>query len=122
LLTSSGRPGFCLRVLREGEVAAGDEIVTVGEAGERMTVTEVNALLYLPKAYNLYIDPPLGRAGMTEHEARRSDRHVLMGARTMTRVGRAIEKGESQGFMKVLVDADSEETWELPFSVPAATR
>jgi len=48
LLTSSGRTGFYFRVLREGEVAAGDEIVKVGEAGERMTVTEVNALLYLP--------------------------------------------------------------------------
>jgi MOSC domain-containing protein YiiM/ferredoxin-NADP reductase len=48
LLTSSGRPGFYFRVLREGEVAAGDEIVKVGEAGERMTVAEVNALLYLP--------------------------------------------------------------------------
>jgi ferredoxin-NADP reductase/MOSC domain-containing protein YiiM/ferredoxin len=48
LLTSSGRPGFYLRVLREGEVATGDEIVKVGEEGERMTIAEVNALLYLP--------------------------------------------------------------------------
>jgi len=48
LLTSSGRPGFYFRVLREGEVAAGDEIVKVGEAGERMSVAEINALLYLP--------------------------------------------------------------------------
>jgi len=48
LLTSSGRPGFYFRVLREGEVTAGDEIVKVGEAAERMTVAEVNALLYLP--------------------------------------------------------------------------
>jgi ferredoxin-NADP reductase/MOSC domain-containing protein YiiM len=48
LLTSGGRPGFYFRVLREGEVGAGDEIVKVGEAGERMTVTEINALLYLP--------------------------------------------------------------------------
>ena len=48
LLTSSGRPGFYFRVLREGEVAAGDEIVKVGEAGERMTIAEINALLYLP--------------------------------------------------------------------------
>jgi ferredoxin-NADP reductase/MOSC domain-containing protein YiiM/ferredoxin len=48
LLTSSGRPGFYFRVLREGEVAAGDEIVKVGGAGERMTVAEINALLYLP--------------------------------------------------------------------------
>ena len=48
LLTSSGRPGFYFRVLREGEVGEGDEIVKVGEAPERMTVTEINALLYLP--------------------------------------------------------------------------
>jgi ferredoxin-NADP reductase/MOSC domain-containing protein YiiM/ferredoxin len=48
LLTSSGRPGFYFPVLREGEVAAGDEIVKVGEARERMTIAEINALLYLP--------------------------------------------------------------------------
>jgi ferredoxin-NADP reductase/MOSC domain-containing protein YiiM len=46
LLTSSGRPGFYFRVLEEGEVGAGDEIVKVGEADERMTVAEINALLY----------------------------------------------------------------------------
>jgi ferredoxin-NADP reductase/MOSC domain-containing protein YiiM len=48
LLTSSGLPGFYFRVLREGEVGAGDEIVKTGEAKERMTVAEVNALLYSP--------------------------------------------------------------------------
>ena len=48
LLTSSGRPGFYFRVLQEGEVGAGDEIVKVGEANERMTVAEINALLYSP--------------------------------------------------------------------------
>ena len=48
LLTSSGRPGFYFRVLEEGEVGAGDEIKKVGEADERMTVAEINALLYLP--------------------------------------------------------------------------
>jgi ferredoxin-NADP reductase/MOSC domain-containing protein YiiM len=48
LLTSSGRPGFYFRVLREGEVGADDEIVKVGQADERMTVAEINALLYLP--------------------------------------------------------------------------
>jgi ferredoxin-NADP reductase/MOSC domain-containing protein YiiM len=46
LLTSSGRPGFYLRVLQEGVVCAGDEIVKVGEAEERMTISEINALLY----------------------------------------------------------------------------
>ena len=61
------------------------------------------------KAYNLYIDPPLGRCGLTEQEALVSGRRVLIGRRPMTRVGRAVEKGETQGFMKVLVDADSKE-------------
>ncbi len=58
-------------------------------------------------AYGLYIDPPLGRAGMTEAEVRQSGRRALMGQRPMTKVGRAVEKGESQGFMKILVDAES---------------
>ena len=48
LLTSRGRPGFYFRVLQEGEVGSGDEIVKVGEAKERMTVAEINALLYSP--------------------------------------------------------------------------
>src|SRR5690349_22018916 len=48
LLTSSGRPGFYFRVLQEGEVGAEDEIVKVGEAKERMTVADINALLYSP--------------------------------------------------------------------------
>jgi ferredoxin-NADP reductase/MOSC domain-containing protein YiiM len=48
LLTSSGRPGFYFRVLQEGEVGADDEIVKIGEAKERMTVAEINALLYSP--------------------------------------------------------------------------
>ena len=61
------------------------------------------------RAYNLYVDPPLGRAGMTEARARQSERHVLMAKLPMTRVGRAIEKGETQGFMKILVDRDSRE-------------
>jgi pyruvate/2-oxoglutarate dehydrogenase complex dihydrolipoamide dehydrogenase (E3) component len=58
-------------------------------------------------AYNLYIDPPLGRCGMTETEVRKSGRKALIGTRPMTKVGRAVEKGEIQGFMKVLVDAES---------------
>ncbi|WP_425003456.1 FAD-containing oxidoreductase [Mycolicibacterium sp. S3B2] len=59
--------------------------------------------------YALYIDPPLGRAGMTVDEVRRSGRKALVGKRPMTRVGRAVEKGETQGFMKVVVDAETEE-------------
>ena len=59
--------------------------------------------------YGLFIDPPLGRVGITEREAKASGRNVLVGKRMMTRVGRAREFGETRGFMKVLVDADSEE-------------
>ncbi len=59
------------------------------------------------EAHALYIDPPLGQVGMTEAEVRKSGKRALMGTRPMTRVGRAVEKGETQGFMKVLVDAES---------------
>jgi pyruvate/2-oxoglutarate dehydrogenase complex dihydrolipoamide dehydrogenase (E3) component len=58
-------------------------------------------------AYALYIDPPLGRAGMTEAQVRKSGRKALIGKRSMTEVGRAREKGETDGFMKVLVDAET---------------
>ncbi|BBY83306.1 FAD-containing oxidoreductase [Mycolicibacterium pulveris] len=58
--------------------------------------------------YALYIDPPLGRAGMTVDQVRRSGRKALVSKRPMTRVGRAVEKGETQGFMKVVVDAETE--------------
>jgi pyruvate/2-oxoglutarate dehydrogenase complex dihydrolipoamide dehydrogenase (E3) component len=61
------------------------------------------------QAYALYIDPPLGRAGATEAELRRSGRPVLAGERSMSRVGRANEKGETQGFMKILVDAETKQ-------------
>jgi pyruvate/2-oxoglutarate dehydrogenase complex dihydrolipoamide dehydrogenase (E3) component len=60
-------------------------------------------------AYAIYIDPPLGRVGMTAAEVRRSGRKAMMGERPMTRVGRAVEKGESQGFMRILVDAGTKE-------------
>jgi pyruvate/2-oxoglutarate dehydrogenase complex dihydrolipoamide dehydrogenase (E3) component len=59
--------------------------------------------------YALYIDPPLGRAGLTVAEVRASGRKALVGKRSMTKVGRAVEKGETQGFMKVVVDAETEQ-------------
>ncbi len=58
-------------------------------------------------AYALYIDPPLARVGMSEAEVRATGRPALIGTRPMTRVGRAVEKGETKGFMKVLVDAET---------------
>lgn len=59
--------------------------------------------------YGLFIDPPLGRVGMTETEARAAKREVRIATRPMSRVGRAIEQGETQGFMKVVVDAVTEQ-------------
>ncbi|TAA64772.1 FAD-containing oxidoreductase [Shinella sp. JR1-6] len=61
------------------------------------------------QTYALYIDPPLGRAGMSETEARKTGRKLLIGTRPMTRVGRAKEKGETLGFMKVIADAETKE-------------
>jgi pyruvate/2-oxoglutarate dehydrogenase complex dihydrolipoamide dehydrogenase (E3) component len=58
--------------------------------------------------YALYIDPPLARVGMTDAEAAKSGRRLLSSKREMTRVGRAVEKGETKGFMKVVADSDSQ--------------
>ena len=60
-------------------------------------------------AYGLFTDPPLARAGMSDTEIRKSGRRALTGTRPMARVGRAVEKGETQGFMKITVDADTQE-------------
>ena len=57
--------------------------------------------------YALYIDPPLGRVGVTDSQARAGGRPLLGAQRPMSRVGRAIEKGETQGFMKIVVDAET---------------
>ncbi|AGB73826.1 MULTISPECIES: FAD-containing oxidoreductase [Rhizobium] len=57
--------------------------------------------------YALYIDPPLARVGMTDAAAEKSGRRLLFSKRPMSRVGRAVEKGESQGFMKIVADADT---------------
>lgn len=60
-------------------------------------------------AYALYTDPPLGRAGLTEKAVIDSGRRALIGRRPMTKVGRAVEKGETAGFMKILVDAGTKQ-------------
>ena len=58
-------------------------------------------------AYGLFIDPPLGRVGMTEREVRASGRKALVGKMMMARVGRAKERSETQGFMKIFIDAET---------------
>jgi pyruvate/2-oxoglutarate dehydrogenase complex dihydrolipoamide dehydrogenase (E3) component len=57
--------------------------------------------------YSVYTDPPLGRAGMTEAEVRKSGKPALIGFRPMTKIARAVEKGETNGFVKILIEADS---------------
>jgi len=75
LLTSSGRPGFYFRVLREGEVGAGDEIVKMGEANERMTVAEINALLYSPNHARDQLERAFGSKRFHQDGARRLKRY-----------------------------------------------
>ena len=59
------------------------------------------------QAHAMYIDPPLAQIGMTEKQVRDSGRRALIGTRPMSKVGRAVEKGETEGLMKVLVDAET---------------
>jgi pyruvate/2-oxoglutarate dehydrogenase complex dihydrolipoamide dehydrogenase (E3) component len=92
----NGRGAFTHTAYNDFEIVAANLL-----AGERRRLTD-----RIP-AYALYIDPPLGRVGMTEHEARASGQPLLIGSRPMSRVGRAVEKGETQGFMKVVVDAET---------------
>jgi len=61
------------------------------------------------QAYALYIDPPLGRCGMTDAEVRKSGRRALIANYPMSRVSRAFEKGETQGFMKICIDAETKQ-------------
>ena len=94
----NGKGAFTHTSYNDFEIVAGNLL-----DGESRTVAD------RIQAYALYTDPPLGRAGMTETEAQRSGRTVLVGKRPMTRVGRAIEKGETTGLMKIVVDAQSRE-------------
>jgi pyruvate/2-oxoglutarate dehydrogenase complex dihydrolipoamide dehydrogenase (E3) component len=94
----NGRGAFTHTAYNDFEVVAANLL-----DGETRSVSE-----RIP-AYALYIDPPLGRAGMTVAEAQRRGHTVLVGQRPMTRVGRAIEKGETKGLMKIVVDSTSQE-------------
>ncbi|WP_417580824.1 FAD-containing oxidoreductase [Pelagibacterium sp.] len=90
----NGRGAFTHTAFNDFEIVA-DNL----EGGNRSVETRVDA-------YALYTDPPLGRAGMSLAKAQESGHRVLIGKRPMTRVSRAKEKGESKGYMKVIVDAD----------------
>ena len=92
----NGRGAFTHTAYNDFEILAANLL----DGGERKLSDRV-------PAYALYTDPPLGRAGMTEAEARASGRPLLVSRRPMSRVGRAIEKGETQGLMKLVADAET---------------
>lgn len=94
----NGRGAFTHTSYNDYEIVAGNLL-----DGETRKVTDRFPI------YGLYIDPPLGRVGMNEAEARKSGRPVAVGKRPMTRVGRANERGETHGFIKVLVDTSTKE-------------
>ncbi len=93
----NGRGAFTHTAYNDFEIVAGNLLDgTDRKVGDRVP------------GYALYIDPPLGRVGLTEAEARAKGHRVRVGARPMTRVGRAVEKGETAGFMKLVVDGDTD--------------
>jgi pyruvate/2-oxoglutarate dehydrogenase complex dihydrolipoamide dehydrogenase (E3) component len=94
----NGRGAFTHTAYNDYEIVAANLL-----DGENRRVSE-----RIP-AYALYVDPPLGRVGLSETEATRTGRKLLVAKRPMTRVGRAIEKGETKGFMKVVADADTKQ-------------
>jgi pyruvate/2-oxoglutarate dehydrogenase complex dihydrolipoamide dehydrogenase (E3) component len=97
----NGKGAFTHTSFNDGEIAAANLLdAASGAANERRVSDRI-------PAFALYIDPPLGRAGITESEARKSGRPLLIGKRPMTKVGRAVEKGETQGFMKIVIDAET---------------
>lgn len=94
---ANGRGAFTHTAYNDYEIVAANLL----DGGSRRVTDRITA-------YALYVDPPLGRAGITEHEARASGRATLIGRMPMRRVSRARERGEMQGFMKILVDAASQ--------------
>ncbi|MEO8835140.1 MAG: mercuric reductase, partial [Caldimonas sp.] len=93
----NGRGAFTHTSYNDFQIVAGNLL-----DGERRRVSD-----RIP-TYALFIDPPLGRVGLSEDEARKRGKPALVGTMPMTRVGRARERGETDGFMKVIVDAESE--------------
>jgi len=92
----NGRGAFTHTAYNDFEIVAANLL-----DGERRRVSD-----RVP-AYALYVDPPLGRVGLTEAQARAAGRALLVGGRPMSRVSRAVEKGETRGLMKVIVDAET---------------
>jgi pyruvate/2-oxoglutarate dehydrogenase complex dihydrolipoamide dehydrogenase (E3) component len=93
---ANGRGAFTHTAYNDFEIVAGNLL-----DGENRKISDRKPV------YALFIDPPLGRIGMTEAEARAAGHRVLVGTRTMARVGRAVEAGETRGMMKIIFDAET---------------
>jgi pyruvate/2-oxoglutarate dehydrogenase complex dihydrolipoamide dehydrogenase (E3) component len=94
----NGRGAFTHTAYNDYEIVA-DNLLN---AGQRRVSDRI-------QTYGLFTDPPLGRCGMTNAEVRKSGRPALTAKHPMSRVGRAIEKGETQGFIKISVDAETKQ-------------
>ena len=94
---ANGRGAFTHTSYNDYEIVAANLL----DQGARRVTERISA-------YALYIDPPLARVGLSEREVRASGRQALIGRMPMSRVGRARERGETQGFMSVLVDAQTQ--------------
>ncbi|GLQ45744.1 mercuric reductase [Dyella lipolytica] len=92
----NGRGAFTHTAYNDYEIIAANLL----DGGQRRVSSRI-------LGYALYTDPPLGRVGMTETQARASGKPLLVSKRPMTRVGRAVERDETQGFMKVVADAET---------------
>jgi pyruvate/2-oxoglutarate dehydrogenase complex dihydrolipoamide dehydrogenase (E3) component len=93
---SNGRGAFTHTAYNDFEIVAANLL----DGADRKVSQRISA-------YALYVDPPLGRVGLSETEARARGHKLLVGKRPMTNVGRAIEKGETQGLMKLVADAET---------------
>jgi pyruvate/2-oxoglutarate dehydrogenase complex dihydrolipoamide dehydrogenase (E3) component len=93
----NGKGAFTHTAYNDFEIVAGNLL-----DGEKRRVSDRIT------AYALFTDPPLGRVGLSETEARATGKQLLVGFRPMTQVGRAVEKSETLGFMKIIVDAETQ--------------
>ena len=93
----NGRGAFTHTAYNDFEIVAAN---LLGEAPRRVT-DRIDC-------YALFIDPPLGRVGLSEAQALKAGHNIRVGKRAMSRVGRAVERSETLGFMKVVVDADTD--------------
>ena len=98
----NGHGGFTHTSYNDFEIAAAN-LLDGGVHGQPRRVSDRIT------AYALFMDPPLGRVGLTETQALQSGRRLLVATRPMTKVARAVEKGETQGFMKIVVDAETKQ-------------